>query len=206
MADAVVSIVLERLTDSVIDELKFLDGVSDQVEIAQSQLQLMQGYLKYADSRQGDNVVRIWVASIRDAAYDLDDAIETFVLEVASRRKTQLLAGLLDRKDTVEKWTAVHKNIDAYIRRGTNLGPNSIGEAYEGAKEKNFVHIINYSIAVEIKETPNGRVRRLAIYLDETVEACCPGRDERDGHVREKELNHLKGKGIVGVARQIVSL
>lgn len=100
MADAVVSIVLERLTDSLIDELKFLGGVSDQVEIAQTQLQLNQGYLKDADSRQGDNVVRIWVASIRDAAYDLDDAIETFVLEVASRRKTQLLAGLLDRKDS----------------------------------------------------------------------------------------------------------
>ncbi|CAL2240778.1 unnamed protein product [Prunus armeniaca] len=132
MADAVVSIGLERLTDSVIDELKFLGGVSDQIEIARSQLQLMQGYLKYADSRQGDNVVRIWVASIRDAAYDLDDAIETFVLEVASKRKTQLLAGFLDRKDTVEKWTAVHKNIDAYIRRGTDFGPNSRGEGYEG--------------------------------------------------------------------------
>ncbi|XP_021822766.1 putative disease resistance protein At1g50180 [Prunus avium] len=92
MADAVVSFVLERLTDSVIQELKFLGGVRDQVQLAQTQLQLMRGYLKDADSRQGESeAIRIWVANIRDAAYDLDDAIETFVLKVASKRNASLL-------------------------------------------------------------------------------------------------------------------
>ncbi|XP_021801442.1 putative disease resistance protein At1g50180 [Prunus avium] len=194
-----------------------------------------------------------------------------------------VLAGLLARKDTVDEWNTVHKNIDAYIRRGTYLGPDYKGEGYEGvswllelsydnlpyylklcflylahfpedyeipvstltklwmaegfissvsvevmedvsymclselvgrcmvqvgkhgsskkiktchlhdlmrdlcmlkAKEGNFVHIVNYSVALETKETPNGRVRRLAIYLDQTVEAYCPRRDENHGHVR----------------------
>ncbi|XP_021822785.1 putative disease resistance protein At1g50180 isoform X2 [Prunus avium] len=194
-----------------------------------------------------------------------------------------VLAGLLDRKDTVDEWTTVHKNIDAYIRRGTDLGPNSRGEGYEGvswwlelsydnlsyhlklcflhlahfpedyeipvstltklwmaegfisfapakemedvsyrciselvgrcmvqvgkhgsskkiktcrlhdlmrdlctlkAKEGNFLHIINYSAAAEIKPTPNDRVRRLAIYLDKTVDRYSLGKDENYGHVR----------------------
>ncbi|XP_021834549.1 probable disease resistance RPP8-like protein 2 [Prunus avium] len=194
-----------------------------------------------------------------------------------------VLAGLLARKDTVDEWNAVHKNVYAYIRRGTDLGPNYKGEGYEGvswilelsydnlsyhlklcflylahfpedyeihvstltklwmtegfissasaevmedvsymclselvgrcmvqvgkhgsskkiktchlhdlmrdlcmlkAKEGNFVHIINYSVATETKEIPNSKVRSLAFYLDETVGACCPRRDERDGHVR----------------------
>ncbi|XP_021829412.1 uncharacterized protein LOC110769690 [Prunus avium] len=75
-----------------------------------------------------------------------------------------VLAGLLARKDTVDEWNTVHKNVYAYIRRGTDLGPD-----YK---------------AVEIKQTPNGRVRRLAIYLDEKSEVYCPGRDENYGHVR----------------------
>ncbi|CAL8120852.1 unnamed protein product [Prunus armeniaca] len=92
MADAVVSFVLERLTDSTIQELKFLGGVRDQVKLAKIQLQLMRGYLKDADSRQGESeAIRIWVANIREAAYDLDDAIETFVLKVASKRNASLL-------------------------------------------------------------------------------------------------------------------
>ncbi|XP_008245344.2 PREDICTED: putative disease resistance protein At1g50180 [Prunus mume] len=194
-----------------------------------------------------------------------------------------VLAGLLNRKDTVDEWTTVHKNIDAYIRRGTDLGSNSIGEGYEGvswwlelsydslsyhlklcflhlahfpedyeipvstltklwmaegfisfapakemedvsyrclselvgrcmvqvgkhgsskkiktcrlhdlmrdlctlkAKEGNFLHIINYYAAAEIKPTPTDRVRRLAIYLDDTVDAYSPGKDENYGHVR----------------------
>ncbi|KAM1162097.1 hypothetical protein ACFX15_001112 [Malus domestica] len=86
MADAVVLMVLERLTDSIIPELKLLGGVGDQVELAQTELQFMQGYLKDADASHGhdDDGVRTWVASVRDAAYDLEDVAEAFVLKVAS--------------------------------------------------------------------------------------------------------------------------
>ncbi|PQQ09113.1 putative disease resistance protein [Prunus yedoensis var. nudiflora] len=92
MADAVVSIVLEGLSKLIIQELKSLVGVGGKVLSAQTQLQIMQGYLKDADARQGRNeVIRIWVASVRDAAYDLDDIIETFVLKVASKRKASVL-------------------------------------------------------------------------------------------------------------------
>ncbi|VVA29128.1 PREDICTED: disease [Prunus dulcis] len=52
------------------------------------------------------------------------------------------------------------------------------------AKEGNFVHIINYSVASETKETPNSRVRRLAIYLDIMVDTYGSGKDENYGHVR----------------------
>ncbi|ONI22253.1 hypothetical protein PRUPE_2G117200 [Prunus persica] len=92
MAEAVVSIVLEGLSKLIIQELKSLVRVGGKVLSAQTQLQIMQAYLKDADARQGRNeVIRIWVASVRDAAYDLDDIIETFVLKVASKRKASVL-------------------------------------------------------------------------------------------------------------------
>ncbi|KAM5554478.1 hypothetical protein ABKV19_022720 [Rosa sericea] len=59
-----------------------------QVELAQVELHLMRGFLKDADSRIGeDEVVRIWVGLIRDAAYDLEDVIESFALKLASKKR-----------------------------------------------------------------------------------------------------------------------
>ena len=88
MAEAVVSFVLESVRDFTIQEAKFLSGVSHQVEVAQNELQLMQGFLKDADARQGqDATVQVWVAKTRDAAYDLEDVIETYGLKVVSKKK-----------------------------------------------------------------------------------------------------------------------
>ncbi|PQQ15030.1 putative disease resistance protein [Prunus yedoensis var. nudiflora] len=95
MAEAVVSFVLESVRDFTIQEAKFLSGVSHQVEVAQNELQLMQGFLKDADARQGQDV-RIWVAKIRDAAYDLEDVIQTYGLKVVSK-KTRGLKNVLKR-------------------------------------------------------------------------------------------------------------
>ncbi|PQP97592.1 putative disease resistance protein [Prunus yedoensis var. nudiflora] len=91
MAEAVVSFVLESVRDFTTQEAKFLSGVSHQVEVAQNELQLMQGFLKDADARQGqDETVRIWVAKIRDAAYDLEDVIQTYGMKVVSKKKRGL--------------------------------------------------------------------------------------------------------------------
>ncbi|KAM1393341.1 hypothetical protein ACFX10_029150 [Malus domestica] len=91
MAEAIVSMVLEGFKSLIVNEAKFLRGVSDQFEHAQNELSLMQSYLKDADAKQGDDeLVRNWVGIIRDAAYDLEDIIESFVLKVASRRKRSI--------------------------------------------------------------------------------------------------------------------
>ncbi|XP_034203671.1 putative disease resistance protein At1g50180 [Prunus dulcis] len=69
-----------------------MNGTETSPLSAQTQLQFMQGYLKDADASQGRNeAIRIWVASVRDAAYNLEDVIETYVLKVAFKRKSNVL-------------------------------------------------------------------------------------------------------------------
>ncbi|PRQ58311.1 putative P-loop containing nucleoside triphosphate hydrolase, leucine-rich repeat domain, L [Rosa chinensis] len=44
-----------------------------------------------------------------------------------------VLAGLLARKDTIDEWETVHKNVNVYIRRGTDLEREYKGQKHGGA-------------------------------------------------------------------------
>ncbi|KAG7982349.1 hypothetical protein I3843_04G048000 [Carya illinoinensis] len=88
MAESVVSFVVEKLGNLLIEEAAFLQGVEDEVRQLQIELKRMQCFLKDADNRQKeDERVRNWVSEIRDAAYDAEDAIETFALEISYSNK-----------------------------------------------------------------------------------------------------------------------
>ncbi|PRQ37890.1 putative P-loop containing nucleoside triphosphate hydrolase, leucine-rich repeat domain, L [Rosa chinensis] len=114
MAEAVVSIVVGTLADFIIQEAKHFCRVRDQVELAQTELQMMQGFLKDADKRQQDDeTVRIWVAKVRDAAYDMEDAIEIFSFKVSS--KTRRLACILIKGKGVHKIVAEIEKITTRI-------------------------------------------------------------------------------------------
>ncbi|KAF4359243.1 hypothetical protein F8388_005352, partial [Cannabis sativa] len=93
MADAVVSFVIERLGDLLIDEAKFLYGVEAQVGNAQIKLQCMSAFLKDADAwvTNGDDRVRLLVVQIREKSLDLEDVIETYVFKVALKRNEGVL-------------------------------------------------------------------------------------------------------------------
>ncbi|KAB2599204.1 disease resistance protein [Pyrus ussuriensis x Pyrus communis] len=110
MAEAVVSFVVERLGDLIIQEAKFLHGVRDQVEAARTELQLVQGFLKDADVKQRDDeTVHILVAKIRNAAYDLEDVIEIFVLEVALKREGGIMKFLKRSVYVLKEGVDLHK-------------------------------------------------------------------------------------------------
>lgn len=87
MAEAVVSIVIERLSDLLFNEAKLFSGVTEEVEETKSELQRIKCFLEDADLRamQGDKMLHNHVAKIREAAYDLEDVIATFALKAASR-------------------------------------------------------------------------------------------------------------------------
>ena len=62
----------------LIQESNFLHGVSDQVELLQTELKLMQSLPKDANARQYESeLLRLWVVEVRDLAYDAEDIIAT---------------------------------------------------------------------------------------------------------------------------------
>ncbi|KAL0412934.1 UNVERIFIED_CONTAM: hypothetical protein Sradi_1495100 [Sesamum radiatum] len=69
MVDSLATMALETLRDLLIEEAKFLSGVSDQVEEVRRQLTTMHCFLKDADKRKdrySSETVRNWVAELRD--------------------------------------------------------------------------------------------------------------------------------------------
>ncbi|TXG65554.1 hypothetical protein EZV62_006829 [Acer yangbiense] len=83
MVDAVVSFALNRLTDFLIDEAVFLGSVRQEVQWLKNELEWMQCYIASAEEKQDDNpIVRKWLSDITEIAYDAEDVIDKFILQV----------------------------------------------------------------------------------------------------------------------------
>ncbi|TXG65584.1 hypothetical protein EZV62_006859 [Acer yangbiense] len=83
MVDAVVSFALNRLADFLIDEADFLGRVRQEVQWLKNELERMQCYIASAEERQNDDpIVRKWLNDITKIAYDAEDVIDKFLLQV----------------------------------------------------------------------------------------------------------------------------
>ncbi|KAI3469972.1 hypothetical protein Pfo_026635 [Paulownia fortunei] len=87
MAEAAIHVALETLRNLLLEETKFLSGMSSQVKGLETQLKEMQCLLEDAGrGRQGSKSVGNWIADIRDLVYKAEDVIETYSVQVSSRR------------------------------------------------------------------------------------------------------------------------
>ncbi|KAK8569076.1 hypothetical protein V6N12_007608 [Hibiscus sabdariffa] len=87
MAEGVVSYLLERLDGLLVQEANLLFGVNNEVRQMQRELKRMQCFLKDADKRQDDDQsVKNWVSEIREAAYDVEDVIDNFIVKFVSKK------------------------------------------------------------------------------------------------------------------------
>ena len=87
MAESVVSDVVTRLGNLLVQEAIYLYGVSDQVQQLQTELKRMQCFLKDADARQNESeIIKLGVAEMKDLAYDAEDIIATYALKVGSKK------------------------------------------------------------------------------------------------------------------------
>ncbi|KAF8068139.1 hypothetical protein N665_1150s0012 [Sinapis alba] len=87
MAEAIVSVTVQKLGEFLLEEPLFLFGIGDQVKQLQDELKRLRCFLKDADEKQSKSErVRNWVAQIREAAYDAEDVLEAFFLRAESKK------------------------------------------------------------------------------------------------------------------------
>ncbi|KAJ3678469.1 hypothetical protein LUZ60_002272 [Juncus effusus] len=85
MAEVLVSNLLQKLADLALQKAITLYGVSDKVEDVKAQLIDIQCVLRDADSqRYTSKVAENWVKNVREVSFMIEDAIDTFLLNVES--------------------------------------------------------------------------------------------------------------------------
>ncbi|CAL5362276.1 unnamed protein product [Camellia sinensis] len=110
----VVSFIIKRLGVLLTEEAKFLYGVSDQVKQIRLKLNRMQCFLQDADyAIQSDLVdarVNNWFTEIRKLAYETEDILETFVIQVSSKRNKKGFRNTLKRFACIfNEWLDIHR-------------------------------------------------------------------------------------------------
>ncbi|KAJ4724314.1 Disease resistance protein [Melia azedarach] len=83
MVDAVVSYVVQRLGDYLIQEAVFLAGVKNEVAWLKKELEWMLCFVKDAEQKQVDDpLIHQWLSDIRDIAYDTEDVLDKYMIQV----------------------------------------------------------------------------------------------------------------------------
>ncbi|KAL1552122.1 disease susceptibility protein LOV1-like [Salvia divinorum] len=91
-AEAAISSAVQLLGDLLIQKVSFLRGVAGQVQLLKEELESMQCFQKDANRRQAqDEGVRDWIRKIREVAYDAEDAIEMFLVNVENVKSRGLV-------------------------------------------------------------------------------------------------------------------
>ncbi|KAM4092095.1 hypothetical protein ACB094_06G011200 [Castanea mollissima] len=89
MAESVVSLVIENLVPLLVQKVKLLKGIHDEVESIIGELEFIRSFLKDADARAEkedmNNVAKTCVKLVREKAYHLEDAIDKYILHFAKK-------------------------------------------------------------------------------------------------------------------------
>ncbi|KAJ3703958.1 hypothetical protein LUZ61_007663 [Rhynchospora tenuis] len=82
--ESMVNFVASKLGELILKEAELLGGVGDQVKLVEKELKRIQCCLKDADSKQrkGDAQAENWLNELREVAYNIEDAIDTFYLQL----------------------------------------------------------------------------------------------------------------------------
>ncbi|XP_039130863.1 disease resistance protein RPP8-like [Dioscorea cayenensis subsp. rotundata] len=89
MAQSIVSIVVRKLGELLINEVNFLQGVDGELRSLRDEFQWIQAFLKDADVciLEGNERVKIWVNQVRDVSYDAEDVIDTYIFKIHQHRR-----------------------------------------------------------------------------------------------------------------------
>ncbi|XP_024195649.1 putative disease resistance protein At1g50180 [Rosa chinensis] len=206
MAEAVVSFLVERVDDYIIQEGRSLFGVGNQVRRAHRDLVFIKGFLKDADAKRRDSeAIRTFVAEIRDAAYDLEDVIEAFVLKVDSRRKGGI-------KNVLKRLGCIFVEGVRRYKIGSEIGviTITISDLNQNLQTYGINKIRDSSTSLELCERQQLLRRTYSHVLERNVVGLEDCVRELVGHLVKEEHRHrvvsiigMGGSGKTTIAKQV---
>ncbi|KAJ4724318.1 Disease resistance protein [Melia azedarach] len=179
MVDAVVSFVVQRIGDFLIQEASFLRGVRNEVQLLKNELEWMQCFIQNAEEKQDDDaLIRKWVSDIRDIAYDTEDVLDKFLLEVDDSRTSNILQVYGTRTQKRRQ------GLLAFITKCSCTLFDAESGPYEKGKEK----VNLYSIGKEVealRNRINDLSRKRELYGLENIGSKKEGKSNSLGRLRQ---------------------
>ncbi|KAG4123072.1 hypothetical protein ERO13_D11G302203v2 [Gossypium hirsutum] len=125
MAWSAVTSAVTTIGNLLTQEAIYLWGVEEQVDRLQTELKWMQSSLMEAETKQSkDERIRLWVAEIRELAYDAEDVVEEFALKIGSKNKGGLRSRIKRSACCLKEGWMLHKTrskIEKIIERINDL-------------------------------------------------------------------------------------
>ncbi|XP_031262507.1 disease resistance protein RPP13-like [Pistacia vera] len=140
MVDAVISFVVNKIGDYLIQEAVLFRGVKQEVKSLKNELEWMQCFLQDAERKQiDDNVIRKWVSDIRDVAYDIEDALDTFMLKINEQeapKRRRISASIKKFSSIFCKDSSSHRESSFFSKGEKAVNQHNIGKKIEEIRQK----------------------------------------------------------------------
>ncbi|KAK4851690.1 hypothetical protein QYF36_017575 [Acer negundo] len=204
MVDAVVSFALNRITDFLIQEAAFLGRVRKEVQWLKDELGWMQCYIASAEEKQNDvPMVRKWLNDVTKIAYDVEDVIDKFILQVHDEETDH---DQYTNKET--KPTGCFPSMSSCIKCKKKVNPpekvvklHDIGNDIEELKNRINDQLESSSNKWEGKSNSLARLRQLRRTTSFSIEEKVVGHEDGTGVMKLSDLVlHIKYEN-VGVVR-----
>nr|GMD65197.1 disease resistance protein RPM1-like [Ipomoea batatas] len=97
MAECAVVFVLDKITVLLEAKVVMLHGLKHEIQYIKDELERVIAFLGVADTvEDGDAEIKVWVKQVRDVAYDIEDAIDEFML-LPAEHQSSIFCGFLWR-------------------------------------------------------------------------------------------------------------
>ncbi|KAI5655699.1 hypothetical protein M9H77_32886 [Catharanthus roseus] len=198
MAEAILSFLLNRLSTFLDQEYAHLRGLREGLQFINDELGSMKAFLRVVESQieQNNDLLQEWVKQVREAAYDIEDVIDEYMLIFAPSRVNEFYGCVQNTCTSVMTLKARHELSNKVNDIKSRV--ENISARYHRYKLEFDFHVTE-SNSFAAEENQVNHIRQRALLLEE---ADLVGIDVRKNELLSQILDdnsHLKVVSVLGM-------